>query len=381
MHPLLDAAAALRRCLAEAEPGSFTPAGCAAVAEDLAATAKACSAAHLLFAARAVAAGVHRQQGTPDPAAWLATQGGTTLHEARQALQIAAGLHTYPDTKAAALSGEVSFEQVAEITKTLAEVPADERALLAVARQGDLTEVRDATRAARHRAMDPEDLHRRQRQARSFRHWKDVMGMVRFSGALPPETGIPLVTRVERLAGQLRREARREPGTEPEPFEAHAADALVQATREDGDLGPRGGTDLVIVCDLFAFRRGHAQDGEPCHLVGGSPVPVGLARDFADDAFVKAVLHDGVTVHTVKHFGRRLSAELRTALTLGPAPAFPGPSCADCGRRYGLELDHVDPLAHGGPTSYANLAHRCFPCHQAKTERDRKAGLLGPRGP
>ena len=50
--------------------------------------------------------------------------------------------------------------------------------------------------------------------------------------------------------------------------------------------------------------------------------------------------------------------------------------CVDCGRRYRLEWDHLDPVANNGPTSFKNLKGRCRPCHQAKTERDRKPGLL-----
>jgi 5-methylcytosine-specific restriction endonuclease McrA len=114
-------------------------------------------------------------------------------------------------------------------------------------------------------------------------------------------------------------------------------------------------------------------------------VPVSVVRDaVTDDAFVKAVITDGVTISTVKHFGRRMSAELRTALELGAPPAFEGAVCVEdgCDRRYGLELDHVDPVAHGGMSSYENLKFRCGPDHWAKTERDRRAGLLdGNRGP
>ncbi len=99
----------------------------------------------------------------------------------------------------------------------------------------------------------------------------------------------------------------------------------------------------------------------------------------ADDAFVKAVVTDGVRIDTVKHFGRKISAELRTAPELGPAPAFEDAVCSEegCDRRYDLELDHDDPVANGGVSSYDNLKFKCKPDHWAKTERDRTAGLLG----
>ena len=52
-----------------------------------------------------------------------------------------------------------------------------------------------------------------------------------------------------------------------------------------------------------------------------------------------------------------------------------------CNRRYGLEWDHVDPVAHNGPTSYDNLSARCKPHHWQKTEQDRQAGLFEPPPP
>ncbi len=113
-------------------------------------------------------------------------------------------------------------------------------------------------------------------------------------------------------------------------------------------------------------------------------MPASAAREAAgDDAFIKAVVHDGVKIDTVVHYGRHISAELRTALDMGDPPGLEGVVCVEpgCGRRYGLEWDHVDPVANGGPTSFQNLKGRCWRCHQAKTRRDRIAGLLGNRDP
>jgi hypothetical protein len=45
-------------------------------------------------------------------------------------------------------------------------------------------------------------------------------------------------------------------------------------------------------------------------------------------------------------------------------------------RRHHLQRDHIDPVANGGETSYANNQPLCPPDHRIKTERDRKAGLL-----
>ncbi|MBV8303678.1 MAG: HNH endonuclease, partial [Acidimicrobiia bacterium] len=71
-------------------------------------------------------------------------------------------------------------------------------------------------------------------------------------------------------------------------------------------------------------------------------------------------------------------AELRTALELGTPPDFDGVTCSvqGCNRRHGLEWDHTDPVANGGPTSYTNLSPKCWPHHREKTLQDRRAGLL-----
>ena len=200
--------------------------------------------------------------------------------------------------------------------------------------------------------------------------------MVRFAGALPPDVGVALFHRLEAEA-QRRRAAAHRAGTD-EPFPAHAADALVAMLSGQGKQSATR-ADLVLVCELPAYRRGHAHPGEACHIVDGGPLPVERLKELSEDAFIKAVLHDGVEVRTVKHFGRHISAEVRTALELGAPPAFLGAECVElgCGQRYGLEFDHVDPLAHGGPTCLDNLEPRCWDCHHEKTERDRKAGLLG----
>ena len=211
--------------------------------------------------------------------------------------------------------------------------------------------------------------------------------MVRFAGALPPETGLPFVGRVEREAQRLHRAAKQT--GQVERFDKYAADALVRlildAGAGAGGVGGGGGgkpgganVDLVVVCDINTFRRGHASGDEVCHIVGGGPIPVALARELAKDAFLKGVLHDGVNVLMVRHFGRHYPAALLTALNLGPPPKFPGRRCTACGTTFRLQRDHADPLGNGGATEKSNIQDLCYACHKEKTEADRRAGRLGP---
>ncbi|MGQ0521463.1 MAG: HNH endonuclease signature motif containing protein [Actinomycetota bacterium] len=377
--PVLELSTSLRAELSRFEPDLMSGEDCRKLAEDLARTEKACAAARARAAARVSDCGTFRTAGFGDAAEWLSRTTGTSRGEAAAQLKTVSALGSCPHTAAAALAGELSLAQAGEIARTEAECPGAESDLVVLARGSGLAALRDEGRKRRLGAIPAEELAARQRKARTFRHWRDELGMVRFSGALEPVVGVPIVHRIDAECDRIRRAARREGSVEPR--EAFAADAFAKLLSGQGTPSARR-ADVVFVCDLRAYRRGHAEEGEQCHVIGGGPVPVSAVRDAIDDAFVKAVTHDGVRIDTVVHYGRHIGAALRTALDLGHAPDFEGAVCATpgCGWRWGLEWDHVDPVANGGPTSFANLEGLCPPCHRAKTEADRRAGLLGNRG-
>lgn len=375
---LLERCRAVRAELATFDPALVSGDDARVLAEELARTEKACAAARARAATRVADCGAYRTAGFADTAEWLARSSGTTRGTAGAELGVATAVGRCPETGKALASGELSLAQAGEIARTEAECPGSEPELLALARGCGLAALRDEARKRRLAAISAEELAARQHKARSFRHWRDELGMVRFSGAFEAVVGVPIVNRLDAECDRIHRAARRERSAEPR--EAFAADALARMLSGEGK-GKAGRADLVFVCDLRAYRRGRVEPGEPCHIVGGGPVPVSVVRDRVDDAFVKAVTHDGVRIDTVVHYGRHIRSELRTALELGKLPGFEGVVCAEpgCGRRWGLEWDHVDPVANGGRTSYDNLSGRCWSCHREKTERDRKAGLLGNR--
>jgi len=201
--------------------------------------------------------------------------------------------------------------------------------------------------------------------------------MVCVKARLMPQVGVPLVRRLEAEAAR----ARRETGS-MEPFEALAADAFQRIAAARG-VGRPGSVDLALVSDVAAWMRGHGHAGEVTKIVGGGPLPVSVIEALSENAFYKAVLHDGTEVLSVAHYGRSLPAHVRTALELGYPPGFDGAVCAEegCDRRHGLEWDHVDPYSNGGATNVGNLEARCEPDHRAKTARDREAGRMRGRSP
>jgi Domain of unknown function (DUF222)/HNH endonuclease len=372
---LLAASKSLRAALAAADPDLLSGSDCTILVTELAATEKACAGLRARAAARAAACGAHREAGYSDATEWLARTTGASRGAARAELDTAAALEDCPATAAALAEGRLSLTQAGEIARAEAAAPGSEAELVELAATSSLAGLKEKARARRLASVPVEELHSRQLAARHFTHWQTELGNVGFSGELPPEVGVAFVNRIEAEAARRKRAVRRE--GPHEPFPAHAADALAALVAGEG-VGGRGVTDVVVVCDVIAFLRGYALPGEICHVLGAGPIPVSVARELSKNAFLKAVLHDGVNIHTVAHFGRHRPARLRTALELGAPPAFEGVTCVEpgCDRRYGLEWDHDNPVANKGPTSYENLKPLCWDHHRDKTERDRLAGLL-----
>jgi len=394
---------ALRAALLSFQPEMYSGDDCAVLVEELAAVEKVSAAARVRAAARAGHCGAHRERGFAEVSDWMARATGSTAGSAKAALETVAALKSQPEAKAALDAGELSFAQARELVKTEAAVPGSTAGLLDVAKSESFRTLKERARDRRLRAIDPEELHALQHAAMHHRTWINALGNVAYSGELPPELGIlfknQLDAETDRLWLKAYQHAKRQGAgglTDPSgacPNEgkevrrsALAAQALVRKIENGGGKGKASRADLVIVCDLRAYRRGHAHDGELCHIVGGGPIPVSLAKELSRDAFLKTVLHNGTDIHTVAHFGRRCPAVLRTALELGAPPDFNGTVCAaaGCDRTYHLQHDHIDPVANGGLTSYTNNQPLCPRDHRIKTELDRKAGLLRgnkPPGP
>src|SRR5205085_5655909 len=130
-----------------------------------------------------------------------------------------------PETEQAWRSGEISLAQAREITNTEAARPGSELELLETARTAPLRVLKERAKYLQLTAMDADELRRRQRKARSVRHWTDELGMTRIAAALLPEIGAAVVSRLAAETERQRRQAR-QTGQQQEPWECHAADAL-----------------------------------------------------------------------------------------------------------------------------------------------------------
>jgi hypothetical protein len=120
---------------------------------------------------------------------------------------------------------------------------------------------------------------------------------------------------------------------------------------------------VVVRVDSEALERGWAEAGEVCEIDTQGPIPVALARQMANDSFLRYVFHRAGDIRAVSHMGRTINQVLRTALV------FRDTTCVvpTCRVSYGLEIDHIIPVEQNGPTELDNLALLCHHHHFLKT--------------
>lgn len=302
---------------------------------------------------------------------WLSQLTGAGYSDAAATLAASAKLDELPALANAIRQGELSGAQAGMIGQSATADSAE--ALVETARRSTVEQLRKACRAdeARRRSNDDEKArHEKAHRERFFRHWTDAAGAFRFEGSTTVAQGAQLIGAIDTEADAVFKEAwaaeRREPRT------AYRLDALVRlATREmseapDVAVKPNRAarrtrasrhakTEVVIRVDESRLRG----EAGMCETAAG-PVPVDEAIGaILADAFVKIVVRDGVDVIRVKHVGRRVPAEVQTAVL-----ERDGYACVHCGSTVCLETHHYKrDFAAGGPTEYGNLVTLCSVCH------------------
>jgi hypothetical protein len=380
---LLESLSMLEDELTGLDPACLSGEDAAVLVEALSLHEKRCAALRLRAALRAIDCDAHTGAGEASGASWLAKRSGMSAGQARRDLETAAAALEHPCIADALGAGEISHAEAAEVLRGVEADPESEAELLAIAKnpKRSLRALRDAVREVIAKGEDRDERRARQHALRALRCGTDRDGMEWLEVRGAPGTLTHIINQVRARAERVFRQAYRE-GRREAP-EAYAFDAFLELWGAGG-LGKRNGhrhVDLTVVVDWAAFRRGHTHGEEICTIPGVGPVPVAFARDVAADAFLKGLLYEGVEVMKVAHYGRHWPAEVMTALMLGRPPGFEGVSCAEegCDRRLGVEADHVEPFANGGPSALWNHAWRCRPHHRTKTRADATAGLLGPR--
>jgi 5-methylcytosine-specific restriction endonuclease McrA len=316
-----------------------------------------------------------------DNAAELARITGTSIKKAEETVATGKVLRSSDDLSEAFKHGDVSLDQATEIARAEASSPGSTSELLRVAKEEPFRALREQARKVALEAEQHRGLATRQREARSARSYSDPLGMTHIHLTLEPHVATPIVARAEAEAQRLARAAKK--AGILEPFERHAADAYAKALSGGAVKGPSRRPELVVLVSHEVAKRGwkDVKESEVCKIPGVGPVSPQVARKIADDAFLNAVVYDGKDLRQFARWTKHIPVEIQIALELGDPPGFDGVTCTDCGNRFRTEFDHLEPRAAKGPTSKPNLKPRCWPCHVAKTERDRKAGKLKPPDP
>ena len=294
----------------------------------------------------------------------MAAQSGTPLGQAIGVLETARRLEDLPLTRNAFRSGRLSEVQAREISDAAAADPKKERALLAKAQTETVKTLREECRRVKAAAI-PDELARNEaiRRRRFLRTWCDVDGAVRLDARLTPDAGAEVIAAID--VAKSRIFAAATAGGLRESSEAYAADALVElVVRSGGDTlgGPRAIVRVLV--DHRALVAGEAGQDQRCEIPGVGRIPVQTARSLMNDSIIKAVVTNGVDIHSVVHVGRTVPERLRTALEVrDPVCVVPV-----CDKKNGLEIDHYRvPYADGGPARLDNLARLCRWHHYQKT--------------
>lgn len=317
-----------------------------------------------------------------DDASEVAKVTGTSMGHAKAVVATGKVLGGSKELSSALQHGEVSLDQAHEIASAEGSAPGAAHELVAVAQEQPFHVLKDKARKTKLEAEQHKDLAARQRAARFGRSHSDELGMVHIHLSLEPHVGTPIVARAEAEASRLAKNAKASGDGAREPFERHLADAYASLLAGSG-TGRAKRPELVVLVSHEVVTRGWSdvREGEVCKIPGVGPVAPQVAKEIAENAFLSGVFFDGKDLRHFKRWTKNIPIDVLIALELGEPPDFDGVSCVECGNRFRTEFDHVTPRFRHGPTSQPNLKPRCWRCHQAKSERDRKAGRSKPPEP
>ncbi|HEY4376872.1 MAG TPA: DUF222 domain-containing protein [Acidimicrobiales bacterium] len=379
--PVVEARQALEAFVGAFDPALVSMSECTDLVEVFGAIERLAGAGRLLAAGRMAEGSSWRVEGDRTAAHWMARKTGSSIGEARAALDTAKRLETLPATEAALRAGKLSGVQVRDVADAASIAPDAEEGLLRTAEREGVGALRVKARAIKVAGSDDAERHRRIYRNRGIEFSTDDEGAFCGRFRTTADMGAELLAAVAPFQ-QAAFEAARRAGRRDTP-EAHALDGLLAMAQaasgagagsrqaaDDGEhstpVGPRslGSMCKVIIgIDYEALVRGHALEGERCELVGVGPIPVSAAKAAMDDAFLAAVITKGVDIKAVAHLGRRATAHQRTALE------YRDPTCSvlGCNTSLALEIDHDTGWAITHDTHIDDLNRPCSWHHYLKT--------------
>ena len=304
-----------------------------------------------------------RGGGMRSCAEYLVVHFGFDMATAQVLLRAGRAAVELPQVGEAFSSGELSLDKVRSIS-TIA-TPADQGRWLEVARVSSPPQLARRAREDRSAALtDSAERARAQRAQRSLRTWWDrELGMLRLSGALPPEEGKVVelaIQGAERLQGEL-------PIDDPaeDRDDARRADALVALCRgAHASEAPGAPVKMIVHVDLDVLRgtnpdgRGHLQDGPALSTAT-------LRRMGCNASIVTMTERDGLPID--RGGERRIVSDAQREAVISRDRVCRFPGCPNSATR--CEPHHVLSFYLDGPTELWNLVALCrFHHHRCHDE-------------
>jgi hypothetical protein len=275
---------------------------------------------------------------------------GTTVREAREAVEVSRALADLPAIAAAAHAGDLSWSQLKPLVE-LATAETDRE----WAQRGQNVDPIDLARLARQQKVVTADDAAARREARAFRWWwQQDTGMLAVRGELPDVDGALVKSVFEHLVERMR-----PPKGQPWDSLAHrGADALLAVCSSYADAVPTGRSRPHVVVQ---HRLDHLPE------VDGVPIAVETLDALRGEAmFDDEFVQDGAVVSSVRS-GRAVSPKTERFVERRDQHCrVPG-----CEQTRRLQNHHLVPSSWGGSDEADNLARVC-PHHH---------GLLIPNGP
>jgi hypothetical protein len=307
-------------------------------------------------AARVAETSVWKRSGERSAAHELAKKNGTSVAQARDAIETGRRLRDLPATADAVCRGDISMEQASLVAGTAEADPDTEGLLLETTRSASIGELRETCARVKANACDREVRRRRIHDQRGIRSWVDGSGTGHLHLNDNPERVAEIMAGLAPTRDQLFKQARKE-GRRERP-EAYGADALYQVVcRPRAAAKATGTTKMLVRVDLEKLV-GRAQTGEEvCEIAGYGPIAVSAVHEMLEtgDPFLAAIVTKGEEITGVAHLGRRPTAHQRSALEW----LYPTCAAEGCNALTYLEVDHRDDWATTHRTVFDLLDRLC----------------------
>lgn len=278
---------------------------------------------------------------------WIAHHLDIALRTANEWIRVGRALQELPATTEALGEQRISFSKAKELTRSA--TAENETDLLAIAEVVPAARLGVEIAAWLGRLEADDSVDARQQLARSLRWRTEPDGTVAFFGTLPPVDAGRLIAAVDAavMAQTLRI---REVGAEWPSLAQQRADGLVQAVTNGG---------ANVAAEVVLHVRG---DGAT--LDDGTPITGTAVAKIADEAFVRALIHDAEG-RPINASSRQRHPTVRQKRVVKERDRV----CIDCGSSDLLEYDHVPDFAKSRQTVVDELELRCAPCHAFRHEQ------------